>query len=292
MDPVTLALISGGIGLASQGGSALSDLWANKKQRQFSREMYERTRADNIEFWNMTNAYNTPAEQMKRFAAAGLNPNLIYGSSGDNSAANIPTPDVQPVQFRAPQFKNPAPDLVQLATINADLKIKNAQANNLNEQTEVIRQDRILREYQAKNEGFKFDYNTEFRGLQADALYEGVRQKRVFTDLAINRDAREAVQLSTNVSEAAERILNLIETRKGFVLQRGQTVAETRRIYENIKLMQKDGSLKDFELYLNQSNVTKSDPLWMRLILDFLTGKSEPETKFKPYTDVPLTPKR
>lgn len=288
-----------GAALIGAGSSATSNLLnlgmtgrQNRLSREFSREMYEKQRADALEFWGMQNAYNAPQAQMERFQAAGLNPNLIYGQAGDNSAGNIPIPDVQPAQFRVPEIK----DLELMANLlgMADLRIKNAQANNLNQQTEVIRQDAVLRAIQAKQAGFNLDYATEFRGLNADALYESVRQRRIFTDLAVNKDAREAIQLSSNVSEAAQRILNLIETRKGFVLQRGQTEAETRRIYQNIKLMQKDGTLKDFEILLNKSNVTKSDPLWMRLILDFLQGRSnEPKPgPFKKYQDVPLTPKR
>lgn len=43
-----------------------------------------------ISFWNMQNAYNTPKEQMKRFAEAGLNPNLIYGQSNVAGAIGRP----------------------------------------------------------------------------------------------------------------------------------------------------------------------------------------------------------
>lgn len=41
----------------------------------------------NLRMWNMQNEYNTPANQMKRYREAGLNPNLIYGS-GQASAGN------------------------------------------------------------------------------------------------------------------------------------------------------------------------------------------------------------
>lgn len=43
--------------------------------------------AQNIALWNMQNEYNTPANQMKRFMDAGLNPNLIYSQS--NEAGSI-----------------------------------------------------------------------------------------------------------------------------------------------------------------------------------------------------------
>lgn len=40
--------------------------------------MKQQEQAYNLELWNLTNQYNSPAEQMKRFQDAGLNPNLIY----------------------------------------------------------------------------------------------------------------------------------------------------------------------------------------------------------------------
>lgn len=248
---------------------------ANRRNRRFSREMYERTKQDNLSFYHMQNAYNSPAEQMKRFEAAGLNPNLIYGSSGDNSAANIPTPDVVPVNYRAPEITPRAgADMMSNLLAQADLRIKAAQANNLNEQTEVIRQDSILRAIQAERGGFDLDFVRDNAATQADFLREQVRGRRIQSDLSINRDAREAIQSSTSVSEAGERILNLIETRKGFIFDRNHTAADTERIAEHIRQMIKDGRLKDFEIKLNASNVSKNDPLYQRIIADFLSGQS------------------
>ena len=37
---------------------------ANDQNLVFSREMYERQRRDALEFWNMQNTYNSPANQM------------------------------------------------------------------------------------------------------------------------------------------------------------------------------------------------------------------------------------
>jgi len=45
-----------------------------------------------VQDWNANNEYNSPAAQMGRFKAAGLNPNLIYGQM--NNAAPIKSPDV------------------------------------------------------------------------------------------------------------------------------------------------------------------------------------------------------
>lgn len=244
---------------------------STRADRRYADKVYSRTKQDNLDFWNMTNAYNSPKEQMSRFTAAGLNPNLIYGSAGDNSAANIPTPDVLPVQHRAPKLDiDPMAELL----MRADLRIKQAQADNLEEQTDVIRSDAALRDWQAKRAGFDFDFVNEMRGVTADGMRESVRQKRISSDLAINEDARRAISNASSVSEAAERIASMIEQRKGFEFERGKSAAETARIAQDIRNMQRDGRLKDFEIRLNDSNISKSDPLWQRMVADFLSGNS------------------
>lgn len=46
----------------------------------------KRANQEQIAFWNMQNAYNSPVEQMARLKEAGLNPMLVYG--GGNVAGN------------------------------------------------------------------------------------------------------------------------------------------------------------------------------------------------------------
>lgn len=69
---------------ASIGSSIIGNIGASDRQAQM-------------------NAYNAPAAQMARYSAAGLNPNLIYGSGGSAgnqaSPAAFYTPDVDPVKI-------------------------------------------------------------------------------------------------------------------------------------------------------------------------------------------------
>lgn len=79
--------------------------------------------------WNAQNEYNTPTEQMARYRAAGLNPNLIYGS-GQASAGNAGA--IAPFQAN-PVSTN---DLLQAA--NAVSVIKNTEANARKANAEAI----------------------------------------------------------------------------------------------------------------------------------------------------------
>lgn len=68
-----------------------------EKQSQFARD--ERLAQQNwIEsMYEKNNAYNSPAAQMARYKEAGLNPDLIYGKTGDNSATSPSAPSQAPV---------------------------------------------------------------------------------------------------------------------------------------------------------------------------------------------------
>lgn len=86
---------------ASVVGSWINSRSQNKiadKQIDATREENEKARAHNlmlaelqnkwnVEQWAKENEYNSPSAQMARYAAAGLNPNLIYGQS--NTSAQL-----------------------------------------------------------------------------------------------------------------------------------------------------------------------------------------------------------
>lgn len=69
------APFTGGMSLA---GGYLYD--ANKQQNQANKSAIDRANAYDMYTWDLANQYNNPSSQMQRLAAAGLNPNLVYGS--------------------------------------------------------------------------------------------------------------------------------------------------------------------------------------------------------------------
>lgn len=266
-----LSQVAGSIpsGLAGSIG-AINGAVTNWQSQKFSSNMYNRQYRDNIAFWDKQNEYNTPANQMQRFKDAGLNPNLIYGQGNAGNAAPIPTPDVTPVQFREPDIR-PNIDGMSALLGQADLRIKAAQADNLETQNAVIRQDAVLRGFQAERAGFDLGFERNLTDVSADARRESLRKLKIENDVLINRDAREAAMNASNVSEAAQRMLTMIEQRKGMPLERGRVRADTDRIRSTISLLEKDGTLKDFEIALRQQGINPNDPLWARYVGMFLS---------------------
>lgn len=79
--------------LASVGSSLLGGYIDNYYNRKAAKQQYNYQMA----MWEANNAYNTPAEQMKRLREAGLNPNLVYGGgSATHTATMASAPKVEP----------------------------------------------------------------------------------------------------------------------------------------------------------------------------------------------------
>lgn len=243
--------------------------FTNVQNQKANLKMYERQYADQIAFWNMNNQYNTPANQIQRFKDAGLNPHLIYGQgSAGNSSSPPSVPDLQPANFREPKFEGNT-SLMANIMAQADLRIKAAQANNLETQTEVIRQDANLRRVQALRADFDYGFERGLADVSADYRRENLRKLRTDIDISVNRDAREAASNSSSVQEAAERMLTMREQRKSLPLERGRISADTDRIREDIVRMKRDGTLDAFEIALREHNISFRDPMWARYVAKF-----------------------
>lgn len=269
-DASLLASVAGSAPSTSDMFNSISTLMTNLQQQKFSRKMYERQYKDSIDFWNMQNEYNNPANQMARFKDAGLNPHLIYGRGDSGSASNIQTPDVTPVNFREPRFEGGRPDIMANLLGQADLRIKGAQADNLTAQNEVIRQDALLRALQAEREGFDLGLKRDLRDVSADAARESLRKTRTEIDLMTNRDAREAAMNASSIQEAAERMITMKAERTMIPYRKGQMSSQMREADERVRQMIKDGTLKDMDIKLKAKGINPNDPMWARIVGQFL----------------------
>lgn len=106
-----MAQNDGGAGAAVAGaavsalGSYAGEVARNKRQWRYQQKAMDKQQQMNIEAWNMQNAYNTPAMEMQRLEEAGLNPRLVYGSSGGGAPAGpMSVPEVPVRQATAPRF--------------------------------------------------------------------------------------------------------------------------------------------------------------------------------------------
>lgn len=153
--PIITALPSIISGVAQVGQHFLSRGY-QKKQRDWRRqetdyayskdlEQWNRQNKYNREMWNLQNTYNTPVEQMKRFKEAGLNPNLIYGKG---TPGNVSSPSASPQLGKyvaSRQDFNPEPlDPMMMLSTFQDVRMKNAQIDNVKESTRHIQTKNLL----------------------------------------------------------------------------------------------------------------------------------------------------
>jgi len=290
MDPSLALAVGNGLQTnLSQLQTEFTNLGNQFLQQRYNQKMYERQRADAISFWNMQNEYNTPANQVARLRAAGLNPAFAYGNGGNNGSP-VQVPDQQRVDFRSvtPQGTQRIDPLMV-----ADLRIKNAQANNLETQTEVIRQDARLRNIQATRGELDYNLEKDLFSVNADARRENLRKTQIENSVTLNRDLRESISNASSVYEAMERIKLMQDQRVSNAQSRSQSRAEiariraeTSRIKQTIEIMQKEGVIKDWEVKLSEKNLRPGDPMWVRLLTDYLTDVLAPHGSSP--KDIPL----
>lgn len=264
--------------LASTAINYASAANTNKKQRKWSEDMYERQRADALADWQMQNDYNSPAANMKRLQAAGLNPNLVYGDG-----ANMPSVQIRSSSVEGWHPQTPQVDLtgaVGSFLQKSEIQQRTAQVDNLKAQMDVLIQDAILRAAQVTStvaQTAKTNVDTEqgkqnldtAQKLQAGQLQmqqqqlEKLRADTVFT---LNQDERAAALQQQSLQKGIEEILNLRA-------QRSQTGAQTDAIRQNIRVAQKDETLRQLDINLKQKGVQPGDPIYFRVLSQLVEAK-------------------
>jgi len=248
----------------------LSGNKTNKDSREFATSMYDRQRSDAIADRAHAEDYNSPAATMDRYKAAGLNPNLIYGQQPITSPA---------VRSSSPGSYSPVAPKVDTAGISQgifqsqDLRLKEAQTDNIRAQTGVANQQAKLLEAQRNNA--EADYAEKNIGIaagnfnlwKAKELFpptlEGAElaNKKTSSDIALafRADERQAIAASQSLRESVERIASM-------------RAANSKVPYEidNLKALTANSQIKNlldqFEVELNKNGVSKHDPLWQRTI--------------------------
>lgn len=134
---IPLALTAGKMAL--QAGS---NFLTNRRNRKMADYEFSQQR----QMWNEQNQYNTPMAQMSRLNTAGLNPNLVYGSSKvtGNTAGEMP-------KYQAPRQQmdiNPPLLANELQTFQ-DMSVKDTQKDQMEAQIQNINADTLNKGFDA-----------------------------------------------------------------------------------------------------------------------------------------------
>lgn len=254
-------IIAAGSALAQSGINAASARAQQKRANEF-----------NLDMWNRQNAYNTPAEQMKRFKDAGLNPNLIYGQGNSGNAGSAP-------QFERLAESGLSPinvsDATSVFSQMYDLRTKNAQVDRLQAETENTKQETLLKildgvgkTLQNKKLQAEAPYFESIAKMSAEALDASIQKTKAATTFTLDENQRQAIQNSRNVAESIARV---------YQIETGTEL--TKQMIKNAGLEQ---VIKQLDAKLAGESVRPSDPLWYRhvmpvieLIMERLKPKEE-----------------
>lgn len=141
----------------------------------------------NTLMWNKANAYNSPLQQMMRFKAAGLNPNLIYGQMNNGAAAPSMSASSAPhSDISAIETQQLVTGLIkaQKENIEADTKEKEAGAKEKGAQAQLLTTQEMIN--------------------QADL---DIRKRLADSQISVNDETVN--QIKANISKIAQETDNL-----------------------------------------------------------------------------------
>lgn len=277
IDPASIAAIaSAASAIGQNGANAYAQGRMNKKMRKWNEKMYERQRADSLLDYNMQNEYNSPQSQMERLRKAGLNPNMVYNNGATHDAAPVRSTQMDAWRPQAAEFEFSG--MGNALQQFMDIRLKEAQLDNLKTANTVAVQDAALRAAQVaqtvvgtKQSEFNLQQANDLKLTSLETATEQLRKLKTETNVTINADERAAAQNSQSLAEGAERILNLR-------LQRAKTQDERDEIKARIKHINTDRGLKEQDLQLKQDGLSPNDSTWWRILHDWI---GEPLQKLK-----------
>lgn len=277
-EAINAAAITAAGQIASTGISALAQGSINKKTRKYNLQQYQKERADALNDWNRNNSYNSPASQMQRYKEAGLNPNLIYGQQ--NTADPVRSTNTAPWNPRAPNI-----DLNAGPTISAfyDTRMKQAETDNMIKQGDVLTQEKLLKAAQtaatvqgtSTNE-FQLGQAQKLSSISLETAAEELRGKLISNNNQIQQNERNEAITSSNIKEAAERILEIRARVLKTQTDNKNAQLEYQRIQKTIDNLDKDSALKQMDMELRKRGITPSDPMYMRMLGQWLKDHNIP----------------
>lgn len=229
------------IGAASNiVGGLLGNASTNKANKELAEYQYQK----DLEMWNKSNEYNTPAAQMQRYKDAGLNPNLMYGQGNSGN-----TSTVMP-KYQAPTLDNHVDakmDVIPALQLYQDMAVKKAQVDNIKAQTLNTTTDTITKGLQQAGIATA-NARSEFDLSQARRLGETQFEAAVNNTRNLIKDLE--VKDSTIQSQSSQRALNA-----STIESQSQSRAES---IERTKSLQMENAL-------NKIGIQKGDNMLFRM---------------------------
>lgn len=232
------------------GGLASTVLGINQQGKE-NRKLAEFQANANERYLDKQLEYNTPANQMKRFQEAGLNPNLVYGQGNPgNQSAPLTYPEIKPRDFaqlsqQLPLFNQTMLTQSQVSATNAQTVLRTAQAGVAKVQEEVLKANPAL-----DTEGFKAIISNLVSGAQIKAAEANIATgKSNFLTKPFMRDTGDSYYKGTRLELQMEYELETLFKRFNILGQDSAIKAEviSQKEFQNaiLELQQKFMRMED-----------------------------------------------
>lgn len=235
------SLVGSAINKSAQGSANSQNLKLAKYQNQW-----------NLEQWNRENAYNDPSSQMSRLKQAGLNPNLVYGSGAQTTAASSP----KAANMEVTPYLGASNDLG--ASVNAAINAQQLQRQNelAKAQADYVRQQTITEgqrqsQIALSNSRSQVDLSVarELEKYSIEAGKENLRKLRSEANIA------ETTQF---MKEYEHKVLQ--------PLQSQLNNAQLRQLETATANLRQDMDFNKFEQSLKRMGIYPQDKLYMRIL--------------------------
>lgn len=282
--PLPLAAIGAGVAAAGAIGNIAGGFLDRKSQRDinqknidFAREnnaaqrLWERQQMEyqnkmNLDFWNMQNAYNNPAEQVKRMREAGLNPALLYGSAPSNTASDISAASGGASRPESPNLQAPRYGDLGLGALQGALmqqmqfenqkRLTDAQIDNL-----TASANKTVAETPADTEAA--------RKLKDEALKAGLFKLQKEGDNAAELYNLRKQQSSFNADNIPKMLQKITEEIANITANREYTGVKKHLAQKALLQADVQRALSKFQLQQLKDGINPNDPGWYK---DVKTG--------------------
>jgi hypothetical protein len=271
------SLISTGGNILGTVVDAASQIGANRQARRYATYMYDRQRADALSDWNTQTEYNSPVSQMQRLRDAHLNPNLVYGNGVVQNAPPVRSSSAESWSPRAPQVSPGLGRSSDSLFQYFDLKLREAQTDNVKQATTVGMEDAMLKRAQtwatikaagktdleAQEIMARLPYVGQLAQASVDTARIGVEKSKAEIYTMLSRNEREIAMNSASLQVAAASILRMR-------YENSKSVAERQEIAARIRDIDQDARIKKADADLKEQGVQPHDALWMRKLTEFI----------------------
>lgn len=259
--------------IAAAGASIIGGLIGGAINANQSKKAQQRQARIQKEQFDYTNEYNLPIHQVQRLMDAGLNPNLLYGSSHPtgNTAGMPSVGSAQPAKV---DFQSAIKFSLDAMRLEKENRLLDQQIRNMSEQNRGLSIDNDIKEDTKQ-------WSVESKEYELLRLQNEVTKGETENVILSNKRVRDDYAQEVYGQLVDEGLMFDIEASKyymdqqTYLLAKKQETMMEKQIAEigvKINNLLKEGRILEYKAELADSGINPDDPVWARAIGLFINA--------------------